>query len=256
MDDFFKKEITPFARVTFGSESDEIESDINWIERWKFMDTGVYNRAVKVQWNMISNLPVGNWTEFQRKVKHLIATRLEFDTIMDWIAEDIHQGNLNLIKLPEGSDTTPLEKFFDFWTWDQEIFQHGARACNFDSDESWKRTLDDIMISALQEVLNKNTNTELIAMKKQFNEILKEIYDLIICTCPWDGKIMGGPLLPNQSIEVALIEGRSKITCKFEFSILGARARDFNWLKDLKFPTLSPTSQIWIHHGASRKDAV
>lgn len=256
MDDFFKKEITPFARVTVENEPEEIESGIKWFERWKFLDTGVYNRAVKVRWGIKADLPIRNWTEFQRKVKHLIATRLEFDTILDWIAEEIHQGNLKLIRLPENSVTTPLEKAFDFWTWDQEIFQNGVRACNFYEDETWKRNLDDIMISAIQDVVINNSNAELIAMKKQFNEILREIYDLVICTCPWDGKIQGGPFLPNQNIKLIASEGHSNITCNFEFCILGARARDMDWLKDLKFPALSSTSQIWIHHGASRRDAI
>ena len=255
MDDFFKKEITPFARVSVGNEQVARENGIGWLERWKFIDNGVYNRAVKVNWNMSSNLPVNNWTDLQRRIKHLIAARVELDTMLDWIAEAAHQGHLNLIKLPDDSVIEPIDAEFDFWNWDQLIFQSGAQSCIFQNDKIWKNKLDNLMVSAMQTTLNKGSDKELIQIKKQLSEILREIYDLIICTCPWDGVISGGPMLPNQEIQIVMTENETKINCRYEFSVLGGRARDLNWIKDLKFPELSHTAQIWIQHGASRKDS-
>ena len=255
MEDFFKKEITPFARVSIGMVQETVNHELKWLERWKYIDNGVYNRAVKVKWNLTSNLPVNNWTDFQRRVKHLIAARVELDTMLDWIAEEAHQGHLNLIKLPDDSITEPLESIFDFWGWDQEIFQFGARACLFHDDQVWKSNLDALMLSAVQTVLNTGSDKELIQIKKQLTEIMREIYDLIICTCPWDGIINGGPMLPSQNIQIAISENSTRISCSFEFSILGGRTRDLGWLKDLKFPELSNTAQIWIQHGASRRDS-
>lgn len=255
MDDFFKKEITPFARVSFGDTLAKEENEIKWLERWKYIDNGVYNRAVKVRWNMVSSSPVNNWTDLQRRVKHLIAARIELDTMLDWIAEEAHQGYLNLIKLPENSITEPSGSVFDFWSWDQEIFQNGSRACLFNDNQCWKSKMDSLMISAIQSVLNTGTDRELIQIKKQITEIMREIYDLIICTCPWEGIINGGPMLTNQEIQISIRENNTVIDCGFEFSILGGRERDLRWLKDLKFPELSNTAQIWIQHGANRKDA-
>ena len=253
MDDFFKKEITPFARVSVGNGQNR-ENGILWFERWKFIDNGVYNRAVKVSWDMSSNLPVNNWTDLQRRIKHLIVTRIELDTMLDWIAEEVHQGYLNLIKLPDESITEPMNAEFDFWNWDQLIFQFGARACLFQNDKIWKDKLDNLMVLAIQTTLNTGSDKELIQIKKQFSEIMREIYDLVICTCPWDGVINGGPMLPNQEINTVLTENETKINCHYEFSVLGGRARDLKWIKDLKFPELSHTAQIWIQHGASRND--
>ena len=255
MDDFFKKEITPFARVSVGNVLDIKENEIKWLERWKYIDNGVYNRAVKINWNMVSNSPVNNWTDFQRRIKHLIAARIELDTMLDWIAEEAHQGHLNLVRLPENSITEPLGSIFDFWSWDQGIFQNGSQACLFNNDQHWKSKMDSLMISAVQSVLNSGSDRELIQVKKQLAEIMREIYDLIICTCPWEGVINGGPMLPNQEIQVSIEGDNTVISCNFEFSVLGGRSRDLRWIKDLKFPELSHTAQIWIQHGANRRDA-
>ena len=104
---------------------------------------------------------------------------------------------------------------------------------------------------AIQRVLNEKSDVDLIDLKKQMNAILKEIYDLTICVCPWEGRITGGPMLPEQGISIKFQEDKWIIKCSFEFVILGGRARDLYWLKDLKIPALSPTANIWIHHGAN-----
>ena len=254
MDDFFRREITPFARISIGSTLETEENKIEWLERWKYIDNGVYNRAVKIKWNMISNIPVNNWTDLQRRVKHLLAARIELDTMLDWIAEEAHQGHLNLVRLPENSITEPSGSVFDFWSWDQEICRNGSQACLFNDDQCWKSEVNSLMVSAIHSVLNTGSDRELIQIKKQLTEIMREIYDLIICTCPWEGVINGGPMLPNQEIQVSIREDNTVINCSFEFSILGGRARDIRWLKDLKFPELSNTAQIWIQHGANRRN--
>ena len=254
MDDFFRKEITPFAKIEIGEKSILGKIEIKWLERWKFIDAGVYNRAVKIQWDMIANLPKENWTEFQRRVKHLIATRLELDTMLEWIAEEVHQGYLKLIRLPESDEPIAYNQNFNFWMWDQEIKHLGVKACLFEDETQLRKELDNLMVAAIQAVLALNSDAKLIELKKQMNEVLREIYDLIICTCPWEGRISGGPMLPNQKIEVNIEPEITKLTGHFEFVILGARPADLDWIKDLKLPALSHSAQVWIHHGARRNE--
>ena len=58
MDDFFSKEITPFAKIVISEEKREqilintpelVASEkfkLEWLERWKFIDTGTFKNVV------------------------------------------------------------------------------------------------------------------------------------------------------------------------------------------------------------------
>ena len=253
MEDYFKKEVTPFARAQIGEIPDEkFEKGIRSFERWKFSDTGVFNRAVGVEWNFEANLPLTNWTEFQRRAKHLLAVELELETLIDWIVDSKDQNIIRLVHIePEQENDYPV--FPSFWDWDEDIDLNGSKAWVFLHREEAKMKLRTLMDSVINQVLNDKTDGPLIEVKKQLNDILRSLYDIVICSCPWEGRIVGGPMLPLQKIVFQQKENLTRIACRFEFSILGARTADMNWLKDLKFPALSNSSVIIIHHGARRE---
>ena len=256
MDDYFKKEVAPFARP----RSDEVglndfHKGIRKAERWSFLDKGVYNRAVKIKWDLEvrCNTQNINWTEFQRRAKHLLAVELELETIIDWIIESCNKNTLKLIRVePENKQITEISN--SFWNWDLDIEVNGLKAFIFTQRESAKLELEHLMDVVLMDVLEKNSDGPLIEVKKHLSDVLREIYDLVICTCPWEGRIWGGPMLPQQKLEFNCSDRTIKIKCRFEFSILGARAADLVWLKDLKLPALSHSSVINIHYGARRAE--
>ena len=256
MDDYFKKEVSPFARAQIGEISEnEFQKGLKTVERWKFSDHGLFNRAVGVEWNFEAKIPVTNWTEFQRRAKHLIAVELELETIVDWIIESQDQNIVKLIRVEaeQNTDQKGTFNFSSFWDWDEDIDFNGTQAWLFTHRLEAKQELRVLMDNAMNKVLNDQTDGPLIEVKKQLNDILRSLYDIVICTCPWEGKISGGPMLPNQKITFQQKEGLTRLACRFEFSILGARAIDMRWLKDLKFPALSNSSMILIHHGARRE---
>ena len=100
MEDFFKKEVMPFAKVKIGDlDTENFNEEPREFERWSYMDKGVFNKAVRVEWNFKTKSPSVKWTEFQRRVKHLLAVKLELDTIVDWIIDTQNQNVLELIKV-------------------------------------------------------------------------------------------------------------------------------------------------------------
>lgn len=254
MEDFFKKEITPFARVKVGDiDYEKFQEEPREFERWSFLDNGIFNRAVKVEWGFKTSSPTVMWTEFQRRMKHLLAVKLELDTMIDWACDSQNQNVLNMVKmvtLDKASTTTAAS----FWFWDEDIQKNGFRALIFHQKEFVQDTLSNLMVSAMKKYLDENVDSLLIDIKKQLGNILRSIYDIVICTCPWEGKITGGPMLPSQAITVSRMNEITYISCKLEFSILGARPIDLKWIEDLKFPAISPTALIQIHFGAARQE--
>lgn len=196
---------------------------------------------------------VSNWTEFQRRIKHLLAVRLEFETLMEWIKEVMTEDHLKLIKLVKPASVTIPSYGQDFWSLDRDIQNFGIQIELLDKTGALMEHLDQNILRVLERAINEGTDSPLIEIKKHINKVLKNLYDCIICTCPWDGKITGGPMLPNQQIKVQMTDKGMYMIGRFEFLIIGARPADIIWLQDLKFPALSQTAQIWIQHGAKRE---
>ena len=217
-------------------------------------EKGVYNKAMKVKIRLLLEKPVTNWTEFQRRVKHLLAVRLELETVLEWVSDAFESNAMQLIKIVKPQDDYRPSYGQDFWLLNKNIMDYGIQPILMECKESILTNLDRDILKVLKEVVKNQTDKPLIELKKQINRILKSLYDHIICTCPWEGKITGGPMLPNQTIKINTSTEMAWMTGEFEFLILGARNRDMNWIKDLKFPALSQTSQIWIHHGAKRNN--
>ena len=87
----------------------------------------MFNRAVGIEWNFETSLPIANWTEFQRRAKHLIAVELELETIIDWILESMDQNTMKLVRVdPELlNEKVDVTDFTSFWDWDQDIDING-----------------------------------------------------------------------------------------------------------------------------------
>ena len=254
MDEFFKKEITPFAKVKYDHAlMAEKEIGLFWAERWKFTDRGLYNRAVKVSLNLLTEDSTQNWTEFQRRVKHLLAVRLELETILEWTMESWQQNSLGLINVVNA----PKQKGrleFNFWNADQHVSTMGLDKDLFSHWSTILEESNDLIFSAIHDLISKRNEEQIGELMRQFNKILSKIYDELICVCPWEGLITGGPMLPEQVIHSLRNERKFITLCSFEFCIIGARPRDHQLLKDLKFPALSANSQIWIHHGSNTEE--
>ena len=196
--------------------------------------------------------PITNWTEFQRRVKHLLAVRLELETVFEWMTESLNEKHLQLIDTVLQAEKDLPNYGQNFWTLDQEIMAHGIQPKLLYKSAQVLKNLDIKILEVLDVVANDKSDVPLVELKKQINRILKNIYDHIICLCPWVGKITGGPMLPQQLIKIKPNNGLTEMTGDFEFSILGARAADLKWISDLKFPALSKNAQLWIQYGARR----
>ena len=178
--------------------------------------------------------------------------RLELETIFEWMTESLNEKHLQLIDTVLQIEKDLPNYGQNLWTLDQEIMVHGIQPKLLNEAAQVLKKLDIRILEVLDAVANENSDVPLVELKKQINKILKNIYDHIICLCPWTGKITGGPMLPQQLITIKPDNGLTEMTGVFEFSILGARAADLKWISDLKFPALSRNAQLWIQYGAQR----
>ena len=198
--------------------------------------------------------PITNWTEFQRRIKHLLAVRLELETVFEWMAESLKEKHLQLIETVAQIESDVPSYGQYFWLLDQDIMKHGIQPSLVHKTEQIIKDLDVRILEVLDTVANERSDVPLVELKKQINKILRNCYDHIICLCPWVGKITGGPMLPQQVITVKTEHGLTEMIGNFEFSILGAREMDMKWMSDLKFPALTKNAQLWIQHGARRQE--
>ena len=252
MDDFFDKNIMPLARPKFRAMDNlPAKSEIESFDRWKFVDRFLYNKAIRVNWTMKDIPSNQNWTEFQRRAKHLFAAWLELETVLEWISESVNVDHLRLIKLTEDlvqTDKDPVS----FWLWTEEIREHRTGATIFQHPEHAKNEFYALCSEAMTNYANTGVDHFIIDVKKKLNEVMVEVYDLVVCRTPWIGRIENGPMLPEQDFVIFMNEGQSAVCCKYEFLIIGARRKDLGWLRELKIPALSETSQLTIHYGTRK----
>ena len=253
MRDLFTKEVTPFARITYGNwPSSDKQEGLYWEERWKFTDKTIYNRATRVVWIWSAKEPARNWIDLQRRIKHLFSSYLELDTMMEWIIEGRESNILGFVKFTTGQETEIGSDQLQFWSMDREFHLYGVNDTNLSRWSNTSSEINQIICEAIDRWIKLGSDEQLIAVTKQLNLILKNLYNRITCTCPWNGIISGGPMLPYQKFLLSQSESALKGFFSFEFRIACAKPKDLGWIKDLKLPTLSETSNIWIHHGINR----
>ena len=253
MSDFFVKEVTPFAKVTYDSwPSTTKQEGLYWEERWKFSDKSVYNRAVRAVWVWSTKDNIKNWTEFQRRIKHLFAARLELETMMEWILDEQNDNILGFIQFEMERNCENGSSQLQFWSMDRELHLYGLNATNLLNWQSSLSEIDQIILEAINRVVILGSDAQMIAVTRQVNSILQNLYNRIKCIIPWKGIISGGPMLPYQKIQLIRSETAVKGFLSFEFRVAGAKPKDLCHIKDLKFPALSDTSNLWIHHGINQ----
>ena len=215
------------------------------------MDKELYNRAVHFEWGFQNLTSNQNWSEVQRRCKHLITVRLEIETIMEWFLEVRKEDILQLIE-PVQMTTRPRTRLNpSFWFWDDDIKANGSEAFLLTEQAACKKELDHIMTQAMVTFANTKSDHFIIDVRKQMAKILETLFEACTLKTYWDGIITGGPMIPEQEFLIFPKGDMADMVMLGEFIIVAAKKRNLTWLKEIKIPAMSMSSNLHIHYGAN-----
>ena len=204
-----------------------------------------------VKWGWKDLASSTNWSEFQRRCKHLIAIRLELETILEWVEDFKGENIIGLIQ-----PTVPFkvnsnqEILTSFWFWDEEIKNRQFEASVFKLRQEVGNELDKFMDYAIRNYVDSNSDLALIDIKKQISSTIRAIHELVSYPKTWKGLINGGPLLPEQQFLITQKENGTDAVCVYDFTVAAAQEKYLGKIQDIQIPALSMSSKMSIHYGS------
>ena len=138
-----------------------------------------------------------------------------------------------------------------FWFWDDDIKANGSEAFLLIEQAACKKELDQIMTQAMVTFANTNLDHFIIDVRKQMAKILEALFEVCTFKTYWDGLITGGPMIPEQEFLILPKGDTTDMVMLGEFIIVAAKKRNLTWLKEIKIPAMSMSSNLHIHYGAN-----